>query len=279
MKKDMTLLVMAAGAGSRFGGLKQIEPVGKNGEILLDYSVYDALLYGFNKVVFVIKPEMEKDFRDIVGKRWENKVNVAYVFQRGDDLPGGIAFPQGRTKPWGTVQAVLAARDCIKSPFAVVNSDDYYGKNAYGEIAAHFEKSSEMCMVAYELKNTLSDNGTVTRGVCGVSGGYLSQIEEHYNIDKNTAIAPNTKVSMNLWGFMPDIFSKMEKGFEAFLKNCSDLQKGEYILPEFVGELIRNENARVRVLTSPDSWIGMTYREDLETVREKISHLGYPAIK
>lgn len=273
--KNLSLLVMAAGAGSRFGGLKQIEPVGKNGELLLDYSVYDALCQGFEKIVFVIKPEMEKDFRALIGKRWETHADVRYAFQRGNELPQGILPPDGRAKPWGTVQAVLAAKSCIDGPFVVINSDDYYGKSAYGVVARHFETSDEMCMVAYELEKTLSDNGTVTRGVCDIKDGYLAKIEEHYNIDKNTSLAPSTRVSMNLWGFMPDIFDKMENGFCRFLKNMKNPEKDEYILPSFVGELIRNENARVRVLESPDKWIGMTYREDLQAVRTEIAALGY----
>ena len=170
---DATLLVMAAGAGSRFGGLKQIEPIGKNGEVLLDYSVYDAVNAGFSKIVFVIKKEIEKDFRDIIGKRIEKKADVEYAFQNLDDLPNGFSPVKDRVKPWGTVQAVLCAKNCIDTPFAVINSDDYYGKNVYGYLIDHFKNSDEMCMAAYELGNTLSDNGTVTRGVCEVENGYL----------------------------------------------------------------------------------------------------------
>ncbi len=273
--KNLSLLIMAAGAGSRFGGLKQIEPVGKHGELLLDYSVYDALCQGFKKIVFVIKPEMEKDFRALIGKHWEAHADIGYAFQRGNDLPCEIPSIAGRTKPWGTVQAVLAARKCIDEPFAVINSDDYYGKSAYGAVARHFESSDEMCMVAYELEKTLSDNGTVTRGVCDIRDGCLAKIEEHYNIDKNTPLAPNTRVSMNLWGFTPDIFDKMERGFCRFLENMKNPEKDEYILPSFVAELINEENARVRVLESSDKWIGMTYREDLKAVRAEIAALGY----
>lgn len=272
---EKTLLVMAAGAGSRFGGLKQIAPVGENGEILLDYSVFDAINAGFGKIVFVIKPEMEKDFRNIFGKRWESRTDVEYAFQRMDDLPGGNTPDKERIKPWGTCQAVLCAREKISTPFAVINSDDYYGKIAYGKLSEHFEKSREMCMVAYDLKNTLSDNGTVTRGVCRVENGYLARIEEHYNLDKNCSLSPDTKVSMNLWGFQCDIFDKLEAHFEAFLSGLKNPLKDEYILPQFVDELIQGENARVRVLTTPDSWIGMTYKEDVETVRKEIAKLHY----
>lgn len=272
---NSTLLVMAAGAGSRFGGLKQIEPVGKNGEVLLDYSVYDAVNAGFTKVVFVIKKSMEKDFREIIGKRIEKKVDVAYAFQELDDLPGGFAPVKDRVKPWGTVQAVLCAKDVVNTPFAVINSDDYYGRNVYKILTDHFNASSEMCMAAYELGNTLSDNGTVTRGVCEVENGYLKSVTEHYNLDKTTDLPLDTKVSMNIWGFMPDIFAKLENGFVNFLKDLKDPLKGEYILPVFVDGLIKNENAKVKVLTSKDTWLGMTYREDLPFVKAEMAKLDY----
>lgn len=270
-----TLLVMAAGAGSRFGGLKQIEPIGKNGELLLDYSVFDAQKAGFSKVVFVIKKSMEHDFRNILGKRAEKYLEVDYAFQEGDDLPGGFTLPEGRTKPWGTVQAVLSARDKIDTPFAVVNSDDYYGKSAYKSIISHFETSAEMCMVVYELEKTLSENGCVTRGVCDIKDGYLSKITEHYKLDKSTNLAMDAKVSMNIWGFYPNIFDKLENGFINFLKNLQDPLKDEYILPVFIDEIIKNEGAKIKVLTTKDTWIGMTYREDLEYVKKEIQKLDY----
>lgn len=272
---EKTLLVMAAGAGSRFGGLKQIEPVGKNGEILLDYSVYDAKKAGFTKAVFVIKPEMEHDFREIIGKRAERLMEVDYAFQTIDDLPGGFKAPEGRTKPWGTVQAVLAAKNNITSPFAIVNSDDYYGAEAYKRMSEHFDNSDEMCMVAYELEKTLSENGTVTRGVCDVKDGYLSGVTEHYNLDKSTDLPMDTKVSMNIWGFYPDIFPRLEEGFEKFLSELKEPMKQEYILPMFVDGIIKNENAKIKVLTTKDSWIGMTYREDLDYVRKAVAKLNY----
>ena len=268
---EATLLVMAAGAGSRFGGLKQIEPIGKDGEILLDYSVLDAKKAGFSKVVFVIKKEMEEDFKKIIGERAEKMIDVDYAFQCIDDLPGGISAPEGRTKPWGTVQAVLCAKDKINTPFAIINSDDYYGENAYKYMIEHFKNSNEMCMVAYELEKTLSDNGTVTRGVCNIENGYLASISEHYNLDRTTSLAPDTKVSMNIWGFYPDIFDKLETGFTKFLNNLKDPMKDEYILPFFVDEIIKGENAKIKVLTTSDTWIGMTYREDLEFVRAEMA--------
>lgn len=272
---DATLLVMAAGAGSRFGGLKQIEPIGKNGEVLLDYSVYDAVNAGFSKIVFVIKKEIEKDFRDIIGKRIEKKADVEYAFQSLDDLPNGFSPVKDRVKPWGTVQAVLCAKNCIDTPFAVINSDDYYGKNVYRYLIDHFKNSDEMCMAAYELGNTLSDNGTVTRGVCEVENGYLKSVTEHYNLDKNTDLPLDSKVSMNIWGFRPDIFKKLENGFENFLKNLKNPLKDEYILPVFVDEIIRNENAKIKVLTTKDTWIGMTYREDLPFVKSEMAKKDY----
>lgn len=272
---DLTLLVMAAGAGSRFGGLKQMEPIGKNGELLLDYSVFDAKKAGFTKVVFVIKKEMEEDFKKIIGKRAEKIIDVDYAYQCIDDLPGGISAPEGRTKPWGTVQAVLCAKNKITTPFAIVNSDDYYGENAYKYMAEHFKNSNEMCMVAYDLKKTLSDNGTVTRGVCNINNGYLSSVTEYYKLDKTTTLPPNTKVSMNIWGFYPEIFKKLEIGFENFLNNLSDPQKDEYILPTFVDEIIKGEDAKIKVLYTSDSWIGMTYREDLEFVKNEMAKKNY----
>lgn len=272
---DATLLVMAAGAGSRFGGLKQIEPIGKNGEVLLDYSVYDAVNAGFSKIVFVIKKEIERDFRDVIGKRIEKKADVEYAFQNLDDLPGGFDKVSGRVKPWGTVQAVLCAKDVINTPFVVINSDDYYGKNVYSYLTEHFKTSGEMCMAAYELGNTLSDNGTVTRGVCEVENGYLKSVTEHYNLDKNTSLPLDTRVSMNIWGFYPDVFPKLESGFINFLKNLKDPMKDEYILPVFVDELIKNENAKIKVLTTKDTWIGMTYREDLPFVKAAMAKADY----
>ncbi len=270
MKK--TLLVMAAGAGSRFGGLKQIEPIGKNGEILLDYSVNDAKKAGFEKVVFVIKKEMEHDFRQIIGRHTEKVIDVSYAFQELHDLPGGIVCPSERAKPWGTVQAVLCAKNVIDTPFVVVNSDDYYGERAYKVVADHFDNSDEMCMVAYKLKNTLSDNGTVTRGVCEVKDGYLTKITENYNIGKDTLLPLDTDVSMNMWGFFPDVFERLENGFVNFLSNLDDKLKGEYVLPNFVAEIIKNEDAKIKVLRSPDTWIGMTYREDLDFVRKEMEN-------
>ena len=266
---------MAAGAGSRFGGLKQIEPIGKNGEVLLDYSVYDAVNAGFTKVVFVIKRAMEKDFRELIGKRIEKKVDVEYAFQELDGLPDGFAPIKDRVKPWGTVQAVLCAKNVVDTPFAVINSDDYYGKNVYKILTDHFNTSNEMCMAAYELGNTLSDNGTVTRGVCEVENGYLKSVTEHYNLDKTTDLPLNTKVSMNIWGFLPDIFTKLENGFANFLKDLKDPLKDEYILPVFVDELIKKENAKIKVLTSKDIWLGMTYREDLPFVKTEMAKLNY----
>jgi len=218
---------------------------------------------------------MEEDFKAIIGKRCEKYIDVEYAFQEGDDLPGGFTLPKGRTKPWGTVQAVLSAKDKINTPFAVINSDDYYGKSVYKYITEHFEKSKEMCMVAYDLEKTLSDNGTVTRGVCDIKDGYLAKITEHYNLDKSTNLTMDTKVSMNIWGFYPDIFDKLEAGFVNFLKNLKDEMKDEYILPVFVDEIIKSENAKIKVLSTKDSWIGMTYREDLPFVKEAMQKLDY----
>lgn len=278
MTTKTTLVVMAAGMGSRFGGLKQMEPVGPGGEALLDYSAYDARRAGFDKVVFIIKKDIEHDFRSLVGSRIEKHMDVQYVFQTTDNLPAG------RTKPWGTGHAVLCCRDAVKTPFAVINADDYYGRHAYGNLHAHLVQAEgfDYAMVGFELGKTLTENGTVARGVCEVSDGLLQSITERTKIkdfaytedDGATWIAlpEDTVVSMNLWGFTPTIFDVLEEGFAAFRKE-GDPMKGEYFLPSAVDGLLRAGRATVRVLPNPDRWYGMTYREDLETVRAAIKKM------
>ena len=267
---NATLVVMAAGMGSRFGGFKQMEPVGTNGEVLLDFSVYDAKKAGFDKVVFIIKEEMEEDFRRLVGDRIARQMEVEYVFQTMEHIPAG------RTKPWGTAHAVLCCKDVVKEPFAVINADDYYGRNAYTALYNHLAqaKGYDFCMVAYELAKTLTENGTVARGVCDISGGYLQNITERtkikgfqYTEDGETwhDLPQDTLVSMNLWGFTPVIFDDLEAGFQDFLHN-GDLQKGEFFLPSVVDALIKAGKATVKVLPNSDQWYGMTYREDKAAV-------------
>lgn len=277
MNKDITLVVMAAGMGSRFGGLKQIEPIGKNGEILIDFSIYDAVKAGFNKVVFVIKHSIEKDFKAVVGKRIEKMVKTEYVFQENDVLPDGFVCPADRVKPWGTAHAVLCCRDVVKEPFAVINADDYYGQSAYKQMA-DFLKSNDKdyCMVGFRLVNTLTDNGSVSRGVCEIKDGELVSVTERtkivdckYSEDDGatwTALKPDTVVSMNLWGFMPDLFDYAADGFVDFLREKINVPKSEYFLPSVVSKLIEAGEKKVKVLVAEDKWYGVTYKEDKEDV-------------
>ena len=265
------LLVMAAGMGSRFGGLKQAASVGPEGEIILDFSVYDAVKAGFEKAVIVIKKEIEKEFRDVCGRRIEKMIDVEYVFQELQRLPAGFHAPVDRRKPWGTGHAVLCAADKMTSPFLVINADDYYGPVSYRIAHDWLEGSKEMCMIGYRLANTLTENGTVSRGVCEVRDGYLTGITEHTALDANSGFSPNTIVSMNMWGLGPDIFPFLEKEFERFLKEKGTDHRAEFYLPEAVGRRIEKEGRSVRVLESPERWYGVTYREDLPLVRRALS--------
>ena len=286
--KKTALVILAAGIGSRFGGgIKQLEPVGPNGEIIMDYSIHDALEAGFNKVVFIIRKDLEKDFREIIGNRIEKITEVAYAFQELDDLPEGFSLPEGRTKPWGTGQALLSCRGILNEPFAVINADDYYGKEGFVKIHDYLLNEREetkgvldICMAAFILGNTLSDNGGVTRGVCVTDEeGHLTGINETRNIvktadgaavDSNGILTPldiNSMVSMNMWGFTPEFIEVLHKGFPLFLKNIKpDDQKTEYLLPTIVDQLIQKKLANVTVLYSRDNWFGVTYREDKAAV-------------
>lgn len=270
MKKDMTLLVMAAGMGSRFGGLKQIEPVGPEGQVILEYSVYDALEAGFNKAVFVIKKAIEKDFREIVGKRIEKMIDVDYAFQEIDQIPQGFTVPEGRAKPWGTGQAVLCAKNVVKSPFAVINSDDFYGKGGYIELKKHFDVSNETCMVGYKLNNTVTENGTVSRGICDIKDGYLTSVVETHEIPFNNNYPEDTIVSMNMWGFMPSLFDVLDAKFVDFLKEHGNELKSEYLLPFVVDEMIKTSGEKVKVLRADEKWYGVTYKEDKQSVVDAI---------
>ena len=262
------LLIMAAGMGSRFGGLKQIQPIGPNGEIILDFSIFDAVKAGFNKAVFIIKKEIEKEFREVCGKRIEKMIDVDYAFQEIDKLPEDYAVPADRKKPWGTAHAVLCARDFVKSPFAVINSDDFYGQTSYQLIHDELVKNKGMCMVGYKLGNTITENGTVSRGVCEVENGYLKSVTEHTGLDKNSGIPLDKIVSMNMWGFAPDIFPYIEKEFKLFLDERIAEPKSECYLPSVVSKRIVEENEPVRVLETAEKWYGVTYREDMDSVRE-----------
>lgn len=284
MNKNITLVVMAAGMGSRFGGLKQIEPIGKNGEILLDYSVYDAVKAGFNKVVFVIKHAIEEDFKAVIGKRIEKMVKTEYVFQETDALPEGFVCPSDRVKPWGTAHAVLCCKDVVKEPFAVINADDYYGKSAFIKTAEFLKNNnSDYCMTGFRLVNTLTENGYVSRGVCEIENGELKSVTERtkiidckYTEDDGkswTALPPDTVVSMNLWGFMPDLFDYTEKGFTEFLKDNINTPKSEYYLPSVVSGLIATGEKKVKVLIAEDKWYGVTYKEDKQMVCDAINKM------
>ena len=285
----VTLVVMAAGIGSRFGGgIKQLEPVGPNGEIIMDYSIYDALEAGFNKVVFVIRKDLEKDFDEIIGQRMKKKVHVEYAFQEIDDIPEQYKdkFTE-RTKPWGTGQAILACKELVHEPFLVINADDYYGREAYEEAyryltQEHPKDPMPICMVGFILKNTLSDNGGVTRGVCQVKDDQLVDIVETHNIEKvnGKAVADgkeidlDSAVSMNMWGLYPEFFDILEKGFDDFLSETpSDNLKAEYLLPTIIGDLLHNNKAKVTALKSHDEWFGVTYKEDKDYVKENIQLL------
>lgn len=265
------LLVMAAGMGSRFGGLKQIEPIGPNGEIIIDFSVHDAKKAGFDKAVFIIKKEIEKEFREVVGKRIEKMIDVDYAFQELDKLPTGYSVPDGRTKPWGTAHAVLCAKDVVKNPFAVINADDFYGQSSYKLIHDQLVKDEGMCMVGYKLGNTITENGTVSRGVCETENGFLTSVTEHTAIDKNSGIPLDKIVSMNMWGLDTDIFPYMESEFEAFLKERINEPKSECFLPSVISKRIVDENKPVRVLETAEKWYGVTYRDDMPTVREAMA--------
>ncbi|HKL98528.1 MAG TPA: sugar phosphate nucleotidyltransferase [Mobilitalea sp.] len=297
---DTSLVIMAAGMGSRYGGIKQLEPVGPSGEIIMDYSIYDAIQAGFNKIVFIIRRDLEKDFKDIIGKRIEKQVKVEYVFQDLEALPAGFMKPEGRTKPWGTGQAVLCCKDVVNGAFAVINADDYYGKEGFNKIYQFLnsgkEEKNQYCMAGFILGNTLSDNGAVTRGVCKADkAGLLINIDETSGIiaEGDHASAKNgvgeavridldSVVSMNMWGFRPELFDELQEGFATFLSGVSegDLKK-EYLLPEVVGNLIRGQKCDVHVLKTSDRWFGVTYKEDKDTVVHSIRLLVdqgvYPA--
>lgn len=283
-----TLLVLAAGMGSRYGGLKQIDPVGPAGETIIDYSIFDAMRAGFGKLVFVIRHDIEQQFREIVGSRFEKRIAVEYVFQELDKLPPGYSLPAGRTKPWGTTHAILMAENVIKEPFAAINADDFYGRNAYKVLADHLNAGSpDYAMVGFILKNTLSDHGSVARGVSRTDAhNYLTSIVEMTKIERDGAGAKNTEadgkvtklngdepVSMNFWGFTPALFPQIKVEFDKFLQKSGNELKSECYIPMTVGDLVKNGQAKVKVLRSPDSWFGVTYREDRPTVVESIRKL------
>lgn len=294
--KNITLVIMAAGIGSRFGGgIKQLEPVGPNGEIIMDYSIHDALEAGFNKVVFIIRKDIEQDFKEIIGRRIEKLVPVEYAYQSVDDLPGGMENVWQRTKPWGTGQAVLCVKDVVKEPFVVINADDYYGKEAfrklYHYLAEEMDTKSDVfdiCMAGFILENTLSENGGVTRGVCQVDGsGFLQQVKETYEIQyregqltacdeegRPVQVAGDQYVSMNMWGLPPKFLDILESGFVEFLQGLDgNGAKAEYLLPKIIDRLLSEGRARVKLLETRDRWFGVTYKEDKPVVVQAIKKL------
>lgn len=273
MNKDATLIVMAAGMGSRFGGLKQLEPIGPGGEVILDFSVFDAMKAGFNKVVFIIRRDIEKDFRELVGNRIEKRIDTEYVFQDMDKLPEGFSVPDGRMKPWGTGHAVYCCKDVVKTPFALINADDYYGQSAFKTIYDELVSTDNPCMVGYKLGNTLTENGTVARGVCDVENGMLKGITEHTSLDKNSGIPLDSTVSMNMWGLRPEIFSRVEADFVKFLENLQNPMKDEFYIPFVIDRAIKEDGEKVKVLTTDEKWYGVTYREDKESVVNAIKKL------
>ena len=290
-----TLVIMAAGIGSRFGGgIKQLEPLGPNGEVIMEYSIHDALAAGFNKVVFIIRKEMEDYFKEVVGDKISGICEVAYAYQNIDDLPKGFSKPEDRKKPWGTGQAVLSCKGIVKEPFMVINADDYYGKEAFYKIHEFLvnppkvSKKYNFCMAGFILKNTLSDNGGVTRGVCSVDKDlYLTDVVETGDIVKTKDGAGTLQpdgtvkpldadgyVSMNMWGLTPDFIDVLEKGFVDFLSNPNlNELKGEYLLPSVIGELVEKGEASVKVLKTNDKWFGVTYGEDKYFVKDEFLKL------
>lgn len=282
------LLIMAAGIGSRFGrGIKQLEPVDASNHIIMDYSIHDAIKAGFNHVVFIIRKDIEKEFIEIIGNRIakickKHKVTVDYTFQDINDIPSNL--PEGRTKPWGTGQAVLSAKSVVDTPFIVINADDYYGKEGFKALHDYLINGGKYCMAGFALKNTLADNGGVTRGICKMDGkNNLTEIVETKNIVKTAngaetdgmSINMDSLVSMNMWGLAPDFFEELEKGFKEFFekKVPGNPLKSEYLIPTFIGELLNESKISVKVLQSNDTWYGMTYHEDVVAVKDSFKKM------
>lgn len=292
----MDLVIMAAGMGSRFGGLKQVEPVGPNGEFILDYSIYDAKKAGFEKVIFIIKEENYDLFRNTVGKRIENVIEVDYVFQDLNNVPAFVKIPETRIKPWGTAHAIYSCKNKVKNNFAIINADDFYGYDAFETMVSYLKNMStdEYCMVGYKVKNTLTENGSVKRGVCFIEDDYLVKLVESSIIEEQGTITAtpldgspsftineDVYVSMNLFGFNPTLFDYLEENFYKFFeKNINDLEKCEWLIPDVVFKAIDEEVGHVKVLNTTARWYGITYREDKDELVKQISNMitngGYP---
>ena len=282
--KDITLLVMAAGMGSRYGGLKQLDAVGPSDETIIDFSVYDAIRAGYNKVVFIIREDFEKQFKEKISNKYEDKIKVEIVYQDLHDLPNSFSCPKDRSKPWGTGHAILAARNVISEPFAAINGDDFYGRESFKIISDHYSSmNSGFAMAAFQLDKTLSDYGSVSRGICEQNLNQLVTVVETHGIKKSSAgdiecdrdisLLGNELVSMNMWGFMPSIFDHLEKMFNEFLdENISDL-KSEFLIPSVVNDLIEKNIEKVQVLKTRSTWFGVTYIEDKPFVKNQIKEL------
>ena len=284
-----TLLILAAGMGSRYGGIKQIDAFGPSGETIIDYSIYDAIKSGFGKVVFIIRRDFEKEFKDIFEPKLKGKITTEYVMQEMDSFTGGFAVPEGRSKPWGTAHAVLCAKDYIHEPFAVINADDFYGRDGFAKAEQFLTgevSPSTWCIIGYELSKTLSENGTVSRGVCEVdSAGNLTGIAERLKIyregstivyeenDTKIELPPSTPVSMNFWGFYPNVFEYIQTLFEKFLKENADNPKAEFFIPIIGDAYIKENRGKIKVIPTSSQWFGVTYREDAPTVKESIQSL------
>jgi len=294
MSKELTLVVMAAGIGSRYGGLKQIDPIGPNSELIVDYSIYDALEAGFTHIVFVINEKIEQLFRERIGKTIENRCETTYVLQRINDLPVGFDVPPTRKKPWGTAHAILSCKDVVDSPFAVINADDFYGRTAFHILSDYLKAIRdntdllECCMIGYELEKTLSKHGHVTRGLCTVDQhGFLVRIDEYSHIQQFgevikqsedgvhwTEIEAETIASMNMWGFTPGIFSELETRFPSFLREKNhEIERAEFLLPIAIKSILREKKARVKVLRTSEQWFGVTYQQDRAQAKESITQL------
>lgn len=293
---EPTLVIMAAGLGSRYGGLKQIDPVGPHGELIIDYSIYDALSAGFKRLVFILRREIADEFHEVFGKRLEKRAEIHYVFQELNAVPAGVLVPENRSKPWGTGHAVWCCREAVDGPFAVVNADDFYGAGTFRALSDHLKNvpcdktPAEFAMVGFVLENTLSDYGHVARGVCRVSpDGFLEEIRELTHIEKDEGregrifhtaedgarqdLTPDTVVSMNAWGFTPQLFPELEARFERFLHAHGADPKKEFFIPEVAGELLKEGRARVKVLPTKERWFGVTYKEDRAWAEQEIARL------
>jgi len=282
-KNNLTLLVMAAGMGSRYGGLKQLDQIGPSGETIIDYSVYDAIEAGFNKIIFIIREVFEEQFKAQVADKYLNKIEVEFAYQDIDDLPSGFSCPDGREKPWGTGHAILSANHLVHEPFVVINGDDYYGKESFKVISDYYFRGKEQfCMVGFRLGNTLSSFGAVTRGVCSVENKKLSSVVETGDLrkkgniiysDRDISFDGNEPVSMNMWGFTPVLFHHLKEKFIDFLNVHGREVKSEFLIPSIINELIQDGDEKVHVLETSSSWFGVTYKSDKPIVEKKIQQL------